>query len=254
MVSKFTHVYPRSLPKVLLNTFLPSIFAIAFNAMKFETDKSNVPALTDSDADPRVVEKLFFHEVHGRRYLGSKAFLEAPDCQLAVRLMLVAGETLRYLTSKWLQCLESTKKDSRCPLHVLFDPVNSPPAVALQRVAALLSDDTGGGRLRFLWQPVCDSFGSWCYLYFDQVRHVRHVLMSLSAWIYRRHIVYWDEFPWPLVVISDPDASSDLRENILRRWDSCSACCVRPGLARDLKNLGVTSRDLHPGSMLACEL
>lgn len=164
--------------------------------------------------------------------------------------MLVVSEALRYLTGKWLQNLESTKKNRRCPLHQLFDPESSPPAAALRRVAKLLLDDTGGGRLRFIWQAVCQSYNSWCSLYFDQVQHVRHVLMSLSAWIYRRHVVYWDEFPWALVVIADPDANPNVRDAILKRWDSCSVCCVRPGLARDLKLLGVTSRDLQPGSTL----
>ena len=220
--------------------------------MQFNTNSEKKP-IPDSESDPQVVEKLYFHEVQGRRYLGSRAFLESVDCQFAIRLMLVASEPLRILTFKWLSNLEFSKADTRCPLHTLFDPNENSVNVCLETIASYLMDENGFGRVRFLWGPTCRTFSDWCCLYSGQVRHARLVLMSLSAWIYRRHVVYWEEFPWPLAslaIISDPQANPEVKATILERWDQVFPCCVRPGLARDLKTMGVGSGQLQPGSKL----
>lgn len=103
--------------------------------MQFTTNSEKKP-IPDSESDPQVVEKLYFHEVQGRRYLGSRAFLESVDCQFAIRLMLVASEPLRILTFKWLSNLEFSKADTRCPLHTLFDPnENSVNVLCLEKLS-----------------------------------------------------------------------------------------------------------------------
>ena len=102
---------------ILLNGYLPHIFDIAFKAMGFTTQApSNL-----EEADPRIVEKLQFHEVQGKRYLGSKTFLQDRTYQFAMRLLLVGLEHLRYLTNSWLGNLKALKTGGRYPLFTLFD-------------------------------------------------------------------------------------------------------------------------------------
>ena len=231
---------------ILVNGFLPSIFDIAFKSMNFNTAAPS----SAEDMDPRIIEKLQFHEVQGKRFLGSQAFLQDPGAQFAVRLLLVALEPLRFLTDSWLANLNRLKAGDRAPLHVLLDPRSSPVVASLQKVSGMLQDGSGQGRLIFLWGSSFDSFDSWCKIRPDQVRAVRQVLMTLAALIHRRHVVYWDQFPWPLAVVSDPSAGADLKAEILQKWDAVHACCVRPGLARNLKQMNITGKDLEQPSLV----
>lgn len=176
---------------ILLNAFLPSIFDIAFKAMGFSTDNPQ----TD-ESDVRLVEKLQFHEVQGKRYLGSKSFLQDRESQFAMRLLMVALESLRYLTDVWLGNLKALKNSRRQPLFVLFDPQHSPVTAALQNISSLLMSSSGKGRLAFLWATSFDSYESWCSIRPDELRFARRVLMSVSAYVHRRHVCYWDQFPW----------------------------------------------------------
>lgn len=128
---------------VLLNCYLPNIFDIAFKSMSFSTQDNAVG--DDADQDPRVVEKLQFHEVQGKRYLGAKTFLQDRTSQFAIRLLLVALEPLRFLTDSWLGNLKSLKRGGRAPLHSLFDPARSHVTAALKKVASLLVDPKGSG-------------------------------------------------------------------------------------------------------------
>lgn len=234
---------------LLLNEYLPALFNAAFKALEF---KEMVPNSQLEQLDPRVVEGLHFHAVQGKRFLGSQEFLMSPDCRFAIRLLLVAVEPLRYLTNVWLSHLDSVKDGRGYPLHTLLDPCKSPVIAALQWISHLLLSTHGGGRLLFLWRPCCDSFKSWCEHYPEQVGQIRHVLMSVSGWIYRRHFVYWHQFPWMLSVLSNPEAPSDFVESVMQQWDNANACCLRPGLARDLKKLGFTSAAFRSDKKLIC--
>ena len=202
----------------MLNGFLPNIFDLAFQAQNFETTKSG----STVEEDPRIVEKLQFHQVQGKRYLGSKTFLQDPQSQFAVRLLLVALEPLRFLTDSWLKNLNSLKAGDRAPLHVLLDPSASPVVAALQRVAGMLMDSQGRGRLVFLWGTAFESFQSWCAIRPEQLRMTRQVLLSLSALVHRRHIVYWEQFPWPLSIVSDPVADLSIKGRDLEKvgWNA----------------------------------
>ena len=230
---------------ILLNGYLPKIFDLAFQAMQFSATGNSA-----GDEDPRAVEKLYFHEVQGKRYLGAKTFLQDRQSQFAIRLLLVSLEPLRVLTNSWLNNLTSLKKGGRFPLHNLLDPRDSPVTFVLQKISGLLMDQDGGGRLRFLWGLSNNSYQSWCAIRPEEVRLTRQVLLALSALIHRRHVLYWLEFPWSLSVLGDPDAEKEFRAETLKRWDLANACCVRPGLARDLKKLGISSQHLQDDPFL----
>ena len=58
---------------------------------------------------------------------------------------------------------------------------------------------------------------------------------------------YWQDFPWALVQLIDTEVDKEVAAEVARRWDGMSSCCVRPGLGRELKKLGI------PGHMLATE-
>eukprot|EP00438_Fugacium_kawagutii_P020682 Skav232331 [mRNA] locus=scaffold1704:103263:103802:+ [translate_table: standard] len=168
------------------------------------------------------------------------------DCNFSVRLLVIAVEPLRYLTNTWLSFLDAGKTgEKQFPLHSLLDASSSPVIAVLQHISHLLSSKHGEGRLLFMWRPYSECFPSWCEHYPDQVGKTRHVLVSVSAWVYKRHYRYWHEFPWLLTVLADRQADREFVEWVAWKWDSSSACCLRPGLARDLKKSGFTSEDFR---------
>lgn len=230
---------------IFLNNFLPQIFDIAFKAMGFTTQHPG----TQEEADPRIIEKLQFHEVQGKRYLGSKTFLQDRTSQFAMRLLLVGLEHLRYLTNSWLGNLNALKTGGRYPLFTLFDSGASPVVASLKRIAGLLTESRSG-RLIFLWGTAADSYESWCQMHSDEIRLTRRVLLTLSALIHRRHVLHWLKFPWPLAALADPNADQQFVAETCDRWDAAGICCVRPGLARNLKALRIASSEFRTDSIL----
>ena len=152
------------------------------------------------------------------------------DCNFAIRLLLVALEPLRFLTHVWLSHLDAAKTGKRYPLYCLLDDRSSPVIAVLQRISHMLLSDEGEGRLLFVWRPLCPSFQQWCQLYPEQVGSVQHVFMS---------------------VLCDPNADPAFVDFVSDLWDSSNVCCLRPGLARDLKRAGFTSASFRRDAIFA---
>ena len=96
-----------------------------------------------------------------------------------------------------------------------------------------------------IWQASdCASFAQWCSTCSQEVSTLRRVLLALSGWIFRRHVAYWDEFPWALLQLCDPSASAEVVATVKQRWDGVASCCVPAGWARSLKKLGVDADTL----------
>ena len=240
--NKWTKIFPSSDfvgMGVLINSFLPKLFDIAFQPVMFKTDDLSHH---DQDADPRLLEGLFFSAVQGKRYLGSKDFLESSDAQWSCRCWLIVSEHLRRLVYFWLRNLkQSNNCRRRCSVFQLLDIRNSAVWAVLQNVAHQLLDDGGRQRLCFMWRPSgFPSYRAWCEGSPQEVREFRRALVALCGWIYRRHWAYWQDFPWCLLQLVDDEADPVVVADVKRRWDDSHACCLNPGLARALKKKNVS--------------
>ena len=240
--NKWTKIFPASDfvgVGLLINNFLPRLFEIAFRPVMFSTDTCQ------EEADPRLVEGLFFHAVQGKRYFGSRAFLLDHGAQWCCRCWMIVSEHLRRLVYFWLRNLSSEEKQgqsNRFPLFKLLDVRTSAAWAVLQNIAHQLLDDRGRRRLCIIWRGSgCSSYRSWCSSCPQEVRDLRRALVSLYGWVYRRHVVYWQQFPWTLTQLVDDEADPAVVQQVKDRWDMSHACCVSAGLARDLKRRHVTS-------------
>ncbi|CAE7198521.1 unnamed protein product, partial [Symbiodinium sp. CCMP2456] len=227
---------------ILINNFLPIIFDLAFKPVMFSADLKQ-----DEAADPRLVEGLFFHAVQGKRFEASKEFLHDADARWGARCWLLVSEHLRRLVFFGLRGLKADKKISeRFVICEVLDKGSSIIWAVLQNIAHQLMDKTGGGRLCMIWQASdCKSFAQWCSTCPQEVRALRRVLLALSGWVFRRHVAYWDEFPWALLQFCDPSASPEVVSTVKQRWDEAASCCVPAGWARSLKKLRVDADTLH---------
>ncbi|CAE7246401.1 unnamed protein product [Symbiodinium sp. CCMP2456] len=151
--NKWTKIFPSSdfvAMGVLINSFLPSLFEIAFQPVMFKTDDMNHQ---DQDADPRLLEGLFFSAVQGKRYLASRDFLGSSDAQWCCRCWLIVSEHLRRLVYFWLRNLKQSNNHRKtCSIFQLLDVRNSAIWAVLQNVAHQLLDDHGRHRLCMMWR------------------------------------------------------------------------------------------------------
>ncbi|CAE7769561.1 unnamed protein product [Symbiodinium sp. CCMP2456] len=232
--NKWTTIWPSSDfvgLGLLIHNYLPSIFELAFRPVMFTTDMQH------EETDPRLVEGLHFQAVQGKRYVGSRDFLANPDSQWNCRVWLLVSEHLRRLVFYWLRNLKDCKKaGSRFPICELLDKRASVVWAVLQNIGHQLLDNQGTGRLCFAWQASgFSSYQEWCSCDTKQVRELRRALLALSAWVFRRHIVYWEQFPWCLMRLVDDAAEEASVQAVKDRWDSSLICCMPAGLARELK-------------------
>ena len=225
---------------VLINSFLPSLFELAFQPLMFSTDTAT------EEADPRLLDALYFHQVQGKRYLSAKTFLLCPKAQWRCRCWLLVSEHLRRLVYGWLRNLVRSKKGlKRYLVCELLDVGTSPVWAVLQNIAHQLLDQQGRSRVCMMWQASgCASYTLWCGACGEEVRDFRRALVALSGMIFRRHIVYFEQFPWCLLQLVDPEAEALDRRDVQARWDNSHTCCLPPGLARDLKKQGFSGEDL----------
>ena len=241
--NKWTKVFPASDfvgLGILINNFLPNIFDLAFKPVMFSADMNH------DEADPRLVEALFFHAVQGKRFLARKDFLHCADARWCSRCWLLVSEHLRRLVFYWLRNLKADKKISdKFVICEVLDKQSSIVWAVLQNISHQLLDKAGGGRLCMIWQASdCTSFVQWCSTCPQEVSALRRVLLALSGWVYRRHVAYWDEFPWALLQLCDPSASAEVVVAVKQCWDEAASCCVPAGWARSLKKLGITAAAL----------
>eukprot|EP00439_Symbiodinium_sp_Y106_P065057 s2155_g10.t1 len=230
----------------LVNNFLPSIFELAFQPIMFKdtTDTSH------QEEDPRLVEGLFFHAVQGKRYHATKTCLTCGLSQWCCRCWLLVSEHLRRLVYHWLHNLQTNKKASqRFPVCALLDVRTSVAFAVLQNICHQLLDTEGRARLCMVWQTSgFTSYTDWCAARSEEVASLRRALMSLSGWIFRRHVLYFDQFPWSLLCLIDPEADESVVKGVQQKWDGAHPCCLNPGLARELKKLKVSGDELATDS------
>ena len=79
----------------------------------------------------------------------------------------------------------------------------------------------------------------------------RRALLLSGAGIYLRHVRPLAEYPWPLVALSDDRRSQSHKEAILQAFMGKRPCCLRPGLARQLR---ITASEDGDGASLASPL
>ena len=243
--NKWTKIFPVSDfvgLGTLVNNFLPNIFELAFQPIMFSTSTDT----NHQEEDPRLVEGLYFHAVQGKRYVGTKAFLTCGLSQWCCRCWLLVSEHLRRLTYHWLGNLRTNKKASpRFPVCDLLDFRRSVAWAILQNISHQLMDTDGRGRLCMIWQASgFTSYTEWCAGRSQEVASLRRAFVSLSGWVFRRHVAYWDTFPWSLLRLIDPEADGSVVKDVQGKWDGILPCCLHPGLARDLKRLKISGEEL----------
>ena len=88
------------------------------------------------------------------------------------------------------------------------------------------------------------SYSEWCRARPGQIRSLRRLLLICSSGVYRKHKHTLFCFPWRLAALADERLCGvDLRQRIATKFVSTSPCCVKFGLARQLRlrNINVAS-------------
>ena len=200
------------------------------------------------DLDPALKSTQEFAKITGKRAKKTELFIQSLDDfnELGMKLTVlsIVDEPLRFLTFYFLSCNDMAHE--RPTLIELANDQRSPLTACTQYLSTLLFAEQG--RTLLIWKK--QNFASveqWENCKPEQVRSFRRLVLLTIAWIHRRHSDHFLQFPFSLCLLADDDemVSNRSQQDLLREWDSCFACCVRPGMARTLKKRGINSQDLE---------
>lgn len=193
--------------------------------------------------DFRLMQDLHFSMVTGRRHAAAQAFLQDRSQNLRLILLAIAIEPLRYITAFLLGAARDVvREDEHTELLDMLVPAWSPVYLSLQYIASVLLNQGGAEkRVVLAWRfQRCRSLSEWVATKPVEARLLRRILLLVSAWLFRRHIVPLSEPPWSLCVVSSTKATPTQKMKACESFDSLNSCCLRAGLARSLKDRGVT--------------
>lgn len=237
---------------LLCNAWLPNSVSKWIGGLKFKQTTQGTGD-QDADEDPALTSVQQFAKISGKRAARTKEFLhELHTTGLGFKLVLLAivDEPIRFL-----QCdfLGFSKSGNRNALWHFSNPEVSPLTAVTQYLASLLCC-TEGFRLSLLFgREGYVDVGAWERSRPDQIRTLRRMVLLANSWVQRRHCDRLFDMPWALCSLADPEVSETRKETLINMWDSSLGCCVRPGLARQLKARGVTGDDLlHPQKLWFC--
>lgn len=156
-------------------------------------------------------------------------------------MMNLVDETIRFLTFEFLRYGDPTS--TARTLSLFANPPCSPLTGALQYLASLCLSDSA--RLVLVYMPRgFQSAEAWEEERPEEVRCLRRLVILASSWIQRRHCDRLMQIPFALTCLSDPSVSPGFKQELSESWDALNLCCARPGIARQLKQRGITAKDL----------
>ena len=104
----------------------------------------------------------------------------------------------------------------------------------------------GEGRVLLLWSNAGYlTYEDFCLAETEKVRDMRRLFMLASGWVFRRHVEYLNSETFQVTLSGDMEAEQSTLDAVFESWDRKHACCVPSGICKDLKLMGVSSRDLQ---------
>jgi len=152
-------------------------------------------------------------------------------------------EPIRYLSAYWMRVAGDPEKCGESMFEMLFEP-SSPLLHVRQHLASLLFGHHS--RLQLVWrQDRRASWEEWCAHHRNRgLRVLRRAVLLVSCCIYRRHVMPLKGMPWRLLLLAADHVPQRQKLEVARAWGAMHLCCCRPGLARDLKQRGITGDSL----------
>ncbi|CAK0896531.1 unnamed protein product [Prorocentrum cordatum] len=207
-----------------------------------------------NDMDEQFRKDVAFAAVCGKRYKDSNDWLKDGATKITLVMLALMLEPLRYLTGFWMKAASDLEGPCRPPrlMDVVYPPFD-PTLHALQYLGSMLSGNVS--RLILVWRTAgCETFQMWCRQCKGQVRRLRRCCLLTACWLYRRHLLKYDRYPWLLATLADTRRPEAEREAVASRFLNTQSCCLREGMARKLKahleQGSATARDMLQGTWM----
>lgn len=234
VASKWTKLNPSvqfAANGILLHNVLPSLINSAFQSIK-------APAKLEEgndDLDPGQEEDIRFHKVQGQRVTRCRAFFSDRSSRLKVLVLALLMEPLQLLTSCLLSSNREVVDRNNPPLVLdLLTDSFSLVIVILQYLSSMLRGVAH--RLLLILRPGgCSTPEELVKMHPDIASTLRAAISCVSTWVWRRHHLALNEYPWRLLALGDDRLDVHVREGLGRAFTECKACCLPPGFARQLR-------------------
>ena len=235
----------------LFQSWLCKVVPGWLSALKIsQTDSTKATVDDDDDLDPALKTTQEYAKITGKRARKTQQFIESLEGTLGMKLTVlsIVDEPLRSLTFYFMSCNDVANQ--KPVLINLTNEQRSPLTACTQYLSSLLF--CAHGRTLLVWKKQgFSSVEDWERLQPSQVRLFRRLVLLACAWIQRRHCDRFLQFPFSFCLLADEGASEQRKQDLLAQWDSCFACCVRPGMARTLKKRGISSEQLMTNRFLS---
>ena len=244
--SKWTKLGPavrNTILGTMLNVWLP-LYKFAFKG--FESNRKVGPRKGDAEHE-EVNERVEFHEVQGKRFKRSMQLIESADYKSKLLVLTILLEPIQRVTHFFLDCSKDFR-DSEAPpyLMTVLAPRHSPLNIAMQYMASLIFgpfEHVAGRAFLYCMAHGCATLPDLQRRRPREAKLYRRSVMCCLAWFWRKHVKRLSSFPWRLVTLADSRATMDTKEEVMRAWDATDACCLMPGMARRLKEMGLRGAD-----------
>ena len=182
--------------------FTQFLYPFAFNALQI-TVVAEAAKIMQSHGVTEYAQHLNWHAVQGSRMKAGRGLYDDPTLIAFLIILAIALEALQFLTA-WLIVRGRSAYDARAN-PPLFDMVNddfSPVVVLRQYLAGLLAGS--GSRLQLLFRRAqCASIRQLIINKPEWAAMLRRVFLNIDAWIYKRFVLKYKAWPWPVVRIAD---------------------------------------------------
>ena len=236
---------------LIFGLMVHNVYAKAFFALSMPTEPEggdSVPEALSGGKPPERLDAsleadLCFSKVQGVRFAAARKFLCSPDIKATLLTLSLMLEPLRYLSAYWMRVAGDPEKCGESMFEMLFEP-SSPLLHVRQHLASLLFGHHS--RLQLVWrQDRRASWEEWCAHHRNRgLRVLRRAVLLVSCCIYRRHVMPLKGMPWRLLLLAADHVPQRQKLEVARAWGAMHLCCCRPGLARDLKQRGITGDSL----------
>lgn len=196
----------------------------------------------DDDVDESLRQELNFAALKGKRWQACTDFFMIPEHVTTMIYLALTLEPLRSLTAWWMRRGRDVDNPLKVPMLDMLYEGTSPLLVSLQYIASLL--DGTNDRLLLAFRRSSSSYQEWCEAQGSEVRKCRRFFLAAGLVMYRRHWLVYHRLPWSLLKIVDPRTSQSEREAVMADFDDAADCCLPPGLARQLRQCGITAQQL----------
>jgi hypothetical protein len=192
-----------------------SFHTVFLEALRFAVgsspDVDNLSEISEAELLLPASESGAYRKQESRRALKGVQWIESPDSHFNLMLLLLLGSAIMEMHFAFFKHASQARwSGDKSYIFNLCDMSKSKALVVLAKLANLVTSDQGWGPMETTFGPS----GSWPARY---KQLAREGILMMYGQLWRRLVRCWQEWPWPLVAIADPEVSMVVKKRVAEK-------------------------------------